>query len=332
MNQNRSTTFRSRCRNDEGKDFVRCCAECAVPCAKDGVVIRILVPGQNVPRDPETWISMGIATIVLTLMSLRQRLLNGGKSYGPMIMSDSPIAVELLGHVGYQHVVIDHEHSPTDVRSGQRLLQALESSSVGTTPIVRLPGYDELYMKKVLDSMRLPGGVLVPMVQDAETAKAVARSVHYPLQGIRGNAYPFVRGSNYGFQNNYMEQTQRDLLVMVQVETPAAIEAIPDIACVPGIDAIFIGPFDLSTSIGKTGRFEDPEVKQLLHQAEEAVRQTDCLLAGFRSPGRSLKEMFGKAGYSFVCGSVDLGLLKQAALQDVVAARTAMKSVDSEEP
>ena len=279
-------------------------------------------------------------------MSLRRRLLGGAKSYGPVIMSNSEIVVELLAQSGYDHMVIDHEHSPAGIESGQRLLQAMDAASAflpkssrRAEPIVRLPGYDPDYMKKVLDSMRLPAGVLVPMVEDAEIAKQVVQSTRYPTQqrqqlsgsfhdidvgGIRGCAVPFIRASGWGRNPNYLEQCREDLLVMVQVETPQGIDAIPDIAAIDGIDAIFLGPFDLSCSVGKMGDFQDSEVQTLIQEAERAVRESPCMLAGFRPSNRSLEEMF-EAGYSLVSGSIDLGLLREAARQDVEAARIAMR-------
>ena len=271
-------------------------------------------------------------------MSLRKHLLNGGKSYGPVCMSNSPIVIEILANAGYGHMIIDHEHSPTDISSGQVLLQAIDvvrstSSSSPTCPIVRVPDQSPSYIKKVLDSMRLPGGVLVPMVEDKETAEMVATATKYPRQidsssnvdGNRGCAIPFVRASGYGTNPNYMKESAEDLLVMVQVETSKGVEAIPEISSVPGIDGIFIGPFDLSCSIGKVGQFDDPGVKDLIQKAERLVVESDCFLAGFRSGGRDLKEMYEEAGYSLVCGSVDLGLLKNAALEDAQMANDILR-------
>jgi len=106
---------------------------------------------------------------------------------------------------------------------------------------------------------------------------------------------------------------------MVQVESQRGVDAIPDIASVPGIDGIFLGPFDLSCSIGKVGRFDDNDVKELMQSAESAVRSSKCFLAGFQSGGRNLGQMFD-AGYCLVCGSVDLGLLREAARKDADSA------------
>ena len=255
-----------------------------------------------------------------------------------MVLSDSPVVAEILALTGYDHIVVDHEHSTTNVQSGQQILQAIQSTydraSPRTEAIVRLPSHDIVYMKKVLDTLRLPGGVMVPMVDDAETAREVVKSTRYPRQqqgaatsdGVRGCAAPFIRASAWGKEGteSYLTQCNNDLLVMVQVETEAGVEAIPEIAHVEGIDAIFIGPLDLSCSIGKMGQFDDSQVQEIISRAESSILKSGCLLAGFRPPGRSIEEMFD-AGYSLVCGSADVGLLQQAAQQDLRAARQALK-------
>lgn len=82
-------------------------------------------------------------------------------------------------------------------------------------------------------------------------------------------------------------------------------------------DGVFLGPFDLSCSLGKVAQFDDMEVKSLMQKAERLVLESDCFLAGFRSSGRDLKGMFDDDGYSLVCGAIDLGLLREAARQDV---------------
>jgi 2-keto-3-deoxy-L-rhamnonate aldolase RhmA len=264
-----------------------------------------------------TFMLLLMALLLSTMLSLRQSLLNGGKAYGSLIMSNSPIVAEMMGEIGYDFLIVDHEHSPTGIESGQALLQSLGRSR--SEPIVRLPALDTVYMKKVLDSMRLPGGVLVPMVDTPEQAQQVVESTRYPLEGKRGCAVPFVRASGWGMNHTpeYLQQCDEELLVMVQVETLLGVSNIPEIAAVDGVDLIFLGPVDLSASIGKMFQFEDPQVQELIQEAEEKVRDApNCMLGGFRPPGRSVQEMLDLGGYSLVAGSVDMGLLREAAKQD----------------
>lgn len=253
------------------------------------------------------------------MLSLRQSLLNGGKAYGSMVMSNSPAVAELLSHMGYDFLLIDHEHSTTGIESGQALLQAIMPR---TEPLVRIPSHDIVYMKKVLDSMELPGGVLVPMVDTAEMAAEVVASTRYPPAGKRGCAVPFIRASGWGMNEDYLEERNRDLLVVVQVETLEGVANIESIADVDGIDMIFLGPMDLSASIGKMGQYEDPEVMALIKEAERKVcAAPNCLLGGFRPVGRSVSDMLLDGGYSLVAGSADMGLLREAAKQDVLASK-----------
>ena len=269
--------------------------------------------------------------------ALRQRLRAGGRAYGPLLLGDSPAAAELLGACGYDFACVDHEHGPTDPRSGQALLRALDAAAVAgasgrTEPLVRVPcAADAAYVKKVLDGLRLPGGLLFPMVEDAAAARRAVRATRYPEVegGVRGCAVPLVRATGYGLAESaeeYLRLCREELLVLVQVESPAAVEAIPEIAAVEGVDGIFLGPYDLSAALGKMGRFEDPEVRRLLARAEAKVRESGSVLAGFRSPGRDLGEMFGECGYGLVVGAADLALLREAARLDAAQGREAAKA------
>ena len=268
-------------------------------------------------------------------VALRQRLRAGGRAYGPLLLGDSPAAAELLGACGYDFAVIDHEHGPTDPRSGQALLRALDAAAAAgasgrTEPLVRVPcAGDAAYVKKVLDGLRLPGGLVFPMVEDAAAARRAVRATRYPEEGVRGCAAPLVRATGYGLAESaeeYLRRCREELLVLVQVESPAAVEAIPEIAAVEGVDGIFLGPYDLSAALGKMGRFEDPEVRRLLARAEAKVRESGSVLAGFRSPGRELGEMFGECGYGLVVGAADLALLREAARLDAARGREAAKA------
>jgi 4-hydroxy-2-oxoheptanedioate aldolase len=148
------------------------------------------------------------------------------------------------------------------------------------------------------------------------------------MQGIRGCAIPFIRATNYGSidYETYITQCQNDLLIMVQVESIHGVEAIPEIGKINGIDAIFLGPLDLSTSIGKMGKYDDEKFLEILDTAERNVLNSGCLLAGFRTPGQSIQSMFDR-GYSLVCGSIDLGLIKEAARIDAQMGNDAIQQI-----
>jgi 4-hydroxy-2-oxoheptanedioate aldolase len=290
----------------------------------------------------------------MRIQSLRKKLLQDRnfKSYGPMILSASPSVAELLATIGYSHILVDMEHSPLDISKTVEMLRAIDSVSSGyvpihNTPIVRAPSHDDVAMtKRILDVLKPPSGIMFPMIETVEQAEKAVASTRYPPHyrensGIRGCAHPFVRASSYGSDEDYFPlHSNQDLLTILQVESEAAIENIPEIGMVGGVDAIFLGPFDISCSVNQVGEFgATSDVMQLIRHAERLVRETDdrkralashstrkeyptgLILGGFRPPLRSLQEMFSaEVGYQFICGSVDLGLLRKAAYSDLAEA------------
>ena len=290
----------------------------------------------------------------MALSSLRKRLLLDptARSYGPFLLSSSPTIAELLAGAGYGHMVVDMEHSPNDISTTAAILRAIDSYSppqgkFSPTPIVRAPScHDIATTKRILDVLRLPGGIIFPMVETAIDARKAVASTRYPPhygkgEGTRGCAYTMVRASQYGRNEEYYDSnSHEDLLTIVQVESEQAIHNIPEIGMVEGVDCIFLGPFDISCSIGEMSDFsEDGKVMKLLHYAEELVRETSrkkreqssdgfgLILGGFRSPGRPLEKMFSKeVNYQLVSGSVDLSMLVKAAADDLKDAENAMET------
>jgi 2-keto-3-deoxy-L-rhamnonate aldolase RhmA len=202
-----------------------------------------------------------------------------------------------------------------------------------TEPVLRVPVNDPALIKKALDCMRLPGGVLIPMVETPAEAEAAVAACRYPPAGVRGVAFPLVRATGWGTQSkgpeDYLRQCEEELFIIVQVESAAAVDKIESIAAVPGVDCVFIGPFDLSASIGRPGQLEHPEVVALVAKAEDGVLKVQQssggrpVLGGFCPPSRPLIEMYNR-GYQFVCGGADMGILREAAKKDVASAQEAM--------
>jgi len=125
-------------------------------------------------------------------------------------------------------------------------------------------------------------------------------------------AYPLVRASRYGTNAEYSEQCRDDLLLLVQIETAAAVDALPAILGIDGLDGVFVGPLDLSASAGQLGRVDSPEVQALMTRIEEHLAISPKLLSGFRAGSRSAGDLF-EAGYSLVAGVADVALLRDGA-------------------
>lgn len=249
-----------------------------------------------------------------SLPSLKARLASGQRLYGAFLNSFSPPMAEILGWAGYDYVVVDMEHGPGDTFSALPCLRALAATN--TPSILRIAANDPVLAKKALDLG--PSGIMIPMIENAQEASRAVASCRYPPRGIRGAAHPIIRASKFGMDGNYLKKCEEDLLIMLQIESKQAVERIPEIAAVEGVDCLMMGPADVSSSIGL---LQDPgheEVKALLYKAEEKILSARVYLGGFAMPDDPPQELH-KRGYHMVAGTVDVVLFRNAALADIKA-------------
>lgn len=240
----------------------------------------------------------------------KQRMLAGERCFGCWLHLGSPVAAELLALAGFDALIIDHEHGSGELTGAIQLMQGI--SATNSSPIIRVPWNDPVALKRALDIG--PQGVMIPSINSAEDAWAAINACRYPPEGIRGAAYGLVRASDYGLAaNEYLDNLCDNMLIICQIETVEAVDAIPEIAAVEGVGMLFIGPIDLSGSIGKLGQFGDPEVIALRERAEDAIKASGKLLGGLAVPHLSIGDMAGR-GYDFVTAASDITLLRDAAL------------------
>jgi len=252
--------------------------------------------------------------------ALKKRLAAGRPALGCWLDMASPVAAEIVGLAGYDFVVIDHEHGPGTLADGLALLQAL--SGTPATAIMRVPANDPVYVKRALD-MGVEG-IMFPSISSVEEARAAVSACHYPPRGTRGAAYGLVRGADYGLcGERYRDSCGGELLVICQIETAAAVDAIPKIAAVPGVEALFVGPYDLSGSIGKLGCFDDAEVADLLDRAERAILGSGAVYGTIPVKTRSLEDLVAR-GARLVMAGGDVGFVRAGAVQQVAAFRAAI--------
>ena len=248
---------------------------------------------------------------------LKARLAAGRPALGCWLSWVYPVAAELVGLAGYDCVVIDHEHGFGGLAETVGCLQAL--SATPTAAVVRVPWNDPVYIKRVLDLGI--DGVMVPAVSNADEARAAVAACRYPPRGIRGAAYSMVRAADYGLASQrYRDHADDNLFIICQIETLTGVAAIAEIAAVDGVDALFIGPNDLSGSLGKLGQFDDPEVAETIRAAERAIKASGRWLGTLPSLGRNAAAMV-REGAHLVVGATDAGLLRDAAVADVLAFR-----------
>jgi 2,4-dihydroxyhept-2-ene-1,7-dioic acid aldolase len=219
----------------------------------------------------------------------------------------STIAAEICGDSGFDWILLDSEHSPNEVPDLLAQMQALQQST--TSPIIRPAWNDAVLIKRVLDVGVQT--VLIPYVQNAEEATRAVAATRYPPAGIRGVAAA-SRASRYGRVNGYLQKANDEICVLVQVETRAALGEIDKIAAVKGVDGVFIGPSDLSASLGFIGQPGHPEVQAAIKDATARILKAGKapgILTGNEAEARRYIEW----GCKFVAVGADIGLLANGA-------------------
>jgi 4-hydroxy-2-oxoheptanedioate aldolase len=243
------------------------------------------------------------------LNDFKRRLLAGEALDGLWMSLTSPVAAEGLSLLGYDWLLFDTEHAPVDLAQVQPLLQA---ASAGKSSLVVRPAWnDKVLIKRALDIGAQT--LLIPFVQTAEEAAAAVAATRYPPHGIRGVAGG-TRASRFGLATDYFEQADAQIAVLVQVETVEALSRLEEIAAVPGVDGVFIGPSDLAASFGHLGNPGHDEVQTALKNAVMRLKAVGTP-AGILATNSKDAKRYREWGYSFVSGAVDLGILMRGAAE-----------------
>jgi 2-keto-3-deoxy-L-rhamnonate aldolase RhmA len=236
---------------------------------------------------------------------------------GTWIMSASPIAAEAVGTAGFDWGVLDMEHTPIDYMGLVHLLQAVGNTAM--VPVVRVPWNDTVTVKRVLDAGAQT--LLFPFVQDREEAARAVAATRYPPEGVRGMA-GMSRASRFGTTPDFMRGANRTIGVVLQLETTQAIAKLEEIAAVPGVDALFVGPGDLSGSMGHAGNPTHPDVMDAMADAARRARAIGKPV-GTVGGTPEVVARYREIGYDYVAIASDLGLLMRAAQGAVQALRAA---------
>jgi 2-dehydro-3-deoxyglucarate aldolase/4-hydroxy-2-oxoheptanedioate aldolase len=238
--------------------------------------------------------------------SFCSRLRNGELLIGTLVTLSSPEATEVMAHVGFDWLFIDTEHGPFDALGALALLQAAGEKC---PCIVRVPVGDEVWIKKALDIGA--AGIIVPQVNSAEQAERVVRYCKYPPEGVRGVG--LARAHGYGGQfQEYLAEANQNIAVILQAEHKDAVANIQSIVKVPGIDALLIGPYDLSASMGKMGQVTDPEVQGAVSTVRQACLGAGIRLGAFGVSAEAVAPYIGQ-GFTLIAVGVDVLFLSAAA-------------------
>ena len=236
----------------------------------------------------------------------RKRLLQGDQLNGTIVSLACPPVAEVLSRAGFDWLFIDGEHGPLSVGDIQLLLQAAQPHC---PCVVRVAANDGVYIRQVLDAGA--DGIIAPLVNDAETAARVVAWAKYPPLGKR--SVGIARAHEYGAAfGDYVAQANEHVAVIIQVEHIDAVANISSILDVAGIDAVFIGPYDLSTSMGKPGRVNDAAVLEQIDIVRQACVARQMPLGIFGVDAAAVQSSI-KAGFRLITVGMDTLMLIQSA-------------------
>jgi 4-hydroxy-2-oxoheptanedioate aldolase len=251
--------------------------------------------------------------------TFKQALAAGQPQIGLWLGLADPYCAEILAGAGYDWLLIDGEHAPNDVRSILAQLQAIDSArhalpQLPTQAVARVPVGDATLIKQYLDIGVQT--ILVPMVDTAEQAAQLVQAMRYPQAdgqgGIRGMGSALARASRWQQHPEYIHEANAQACLLVQAETVEALRNLDAMAATPGVDGVFIGPADLSASMGHPGNPGHPDVQAAIHQSIARIR------AAGKAPGilattETQARQWLAAGATFVAVGVDTMLLSAAA-------------------
>ena len=241
-------------------------------------------------------------------------LASGDRQIGLWVTLCSNFAAEVVAPAGFDWALIDMEHSHNDYTSVLGQLQAF--AAYDTVPIVRVEWNDAVAVKRLLD-LGTPG-LLFPMIQTVEEARAAVAATRYPPHGIRGVSGS-TRATKFGRVKDYTARIQDETAVLLQIETQAALERAEEIADVAGVTGIFFGPADIAADMGMLGQPTAREVWERIRPVAQRLMATGMPVGTLVSDTTLAAELLGE-GFTFVaCGS-DTGLLARgsdALLSDV---------------
>lgn len=230
----------------------------------------------------------------------KESIANGEVQIGLWLSTASPYMAELAATSDYDWLLIDGEHAPNTIQTLLGQLQAV--APYHAHPVVRPLEGDTALLKQVLDIGAQT--VLVPMVDTAEDAKRVVSALRYPPVGKRGVGAGIARASRWGRVSDYMAKAEEDLCLLVQVESCEALKNMDEILAVDGIDGVFIGPADLSASMGHPDDANHPEVLETIERCIRRIRERGKA-AGFLAVDKDMALKCIEWGANFVAVAVD---------------------------
>lgn len=229
---------------------------------------------------------------------------------GTILTLPSPDTAELLSQAGFDWLFVDMEHTSLGVKDVQRVLQAVGKEF---PCLVRIPVLDEGWIKKTLESG--PAGIIVPHVNTPEEAEKILRWSKYPPEGTRSVGISRAQGYGLNLQE-YMRKANKTIAVVPQVEHVEAVKNLESFVKIPGLSALFVGPYDLSGSVGKIGNVTDPEVQRMIQKVQAICSKAGIATGIFGVDAEAVKSYID-IGYSLIAVGTDTSYLSKS-VQDTL--------------
>ncbi|MBN3854348.1 MULTISPECIES: HpcH/HpaI aldolase family protein [unclassified Paraburkholderia] len=252
---------------------------------------------------------------------LKERLKQAEPLFGLWLSMGSETAAEALAHAGFDWLLIDMEHTPNDSGDTIAQLRAIAAAHMPTEPVVRVAANEPWLVKHVLDAgVRT---VMFPNIGSAEEARQAVSTTQYPdantPDGQRGVAGA-VRAAAYGMRRDYLHGANAQIASIVQIESAQALANVEQIAAVPGVDCLFVGPADLAASLGHLGDSKHPDVAAAMVRIAAAARAAGVASGIFAMDAAQAKQ-YREMGFSFIALAADVMWLVRATRQALQEAR-----------
>lgn len=246
----------------------------------------------------------------------RQALLDREVTLGGWLQIGHPVCAEIHARAGFDWVCVDMEHGAIDLETMTNIFRAIDGFDC--TPVARLPYNDPIWIHRTLDAGAR--ALIIPMVNTPEQAEAAVRESKHPPRGVRG--YGYSRANMHGIDfAQYVEESDDEIAMVMQIEHKDAIANLEGIVQVDGVDGVFIGPMDLSGSMGITGQLDHPEVVAALERYREVCDRNN-IAAGMHVVRPTEANVAGaiEQGYTLIALGVDVVFLEEGATASLRAA------------
>lgn len=236
--------------------------------------------------------------------NLKKTLQDNKVVFGPFLKITDPAVVEIMGFAGFDFVIIDEEHGPISVENAQNMIRAAES--VNITPVIRVGNNDEALILRALDIGAQ--GIEIPQINSRSDAVRAVKSVKYSPQGERG-VCRYVRAANYSSMDKfeYFKSANDETMIIAHIEGVEGINNLDEILSVSGIDVIFIGPYDLSQSLGIPGEVNHSLVVEKMKEVISKCNKKKIAVGTFADDVETAKSWIS-LGVQYMAFSVDVGI------------------------